>query len=130
MSIPGREADTTLANSFLCVHSALWRGIGPALVLVMNPIIQYTAFEQLKNFLITRRTTKLRAAGGKGVAILSDWDFFVLGAISKLGRSIRIFEAERVLTLSLQSPPASPIPTCELMLASFPYSLSLISRHL
>ncbi|TEB30242.1 mitochondrial carrier [Coprinellus micaceus] len=63
---------------------ALWRGIGPALVLVMNPIIQYTAFEQLKNFLITRRTTKLRAAGGKGVAILSDWDFFVLGAISKL----------------------------------------------
>ncbi|PPQ84260.1 hypothetical protein CVT25_011907 [Psilocybe cyanescens] len=64
---------------------ALWRGIGPALVLVMNPIIQYTAFEQLKNFLITRRTAKLRAAGGvTAVAVLTDMDFFVLGALSKL----------------------------------------------
>lgn len=65
--------------------SALWRGIGPALILVMNPIIQYTAFEQLKNFLIARRTTRLRAAGAAGAAAtLSDWDFFLLGALSKL----------------------------------------------
>ncbi|KAH9482977.1 Peroxisomal nicotinamide adenine dinucleotide carrier [Psilocybe cubensis] len=65
---------------------ALWRGIGPALVLVINPIIQYTAFEQLKNFLITRRTAKLRAAAGAAtaVAVLTDMDFFVLGALSKL----------------------------------------------
>lgn len=66
-----------------------WRGIGPALILVANPIIQYTIFEQLKNFLIKRRTAKLRAAGGAmavAVATLSDWDYFVLGALSKLGR--------------------------------------------
>ncbi|TFK28766.1 peroxisomal membrane protein [Coprinopsis marcescibilis] len=66
--------------------AAFWRGIGPALILVMNPIIQYTVFEQLKNFLITRRTSRLRAAGGAAVAVaaLSDWDFFLLGALSKL----------------------------------------------
>jgi len=58
---------------------AFCRGLGPALVLVINPIIQYTAFEQLKNLLIARRTSKLRAAG-----VLSDLDFFLLGAISKL----------------------------------------------
>jgi len=40
------------------------RGIGPALVLVINPVIQYTVFEQLKNALVKRRTTALRAAGG------------------------------------------------------------------
>lgn len=52
----------------------------------MNPIIQYTAFEQLKNFLIIRRTANLRAAGAvAAVAVLSDWDFFLLGALSKLG---------------------------------------------
>jgi adenine nucleotide transporter 17 len=53
----------------------------------MNPIIQYTAFEQLKNFLIARRTSKLRAAGAAAtaVAVLSDLDFFFLGALSKLG---------------------------------------------
>lgn len=70
---------------------AFWRGIGPALVLVMNPVLQYTVFEQLKNFLITRRTAKLRAAGlVTAVAVLSDWDFFFLGALSKLGMYIRL----------------------------------------
>lgn len=65
--------------------SAFWRGLGPALILVINPIIQYTAFEQLKNFLVARRTNKLRAAGAAAaVAVLSDWDFFLLGALSKL----------------------------------------------
>ena len=69
------------------VTSAFWRGLGPALVLVINPIIQYTAFEQLKNLLITRRTNKLHAAGAAAtVAVLSDLDFFLLGAISKLGK--------------------------------------------
>ncbi|KAJ3852208.1 mitochondrial carrier domain-containing protein [Lentinula lateritia] len=56
-----------------------FRGIGPALVLVVNPVIQYSVFEQLKNILASRR--KLRRRGG-----LTDWDFFVLGAISKLAR--------------------------------------------
>ena len=65
--------------------TAFWRGLGPALVLVMNPIIQYTVFEQLKNFLITGRTAKLRASGAKNaVAVLTDWDYFLLGAMSKL----------------------------------------------
>ncbi|PFH46325.1 hypothetical protein AMATHDRAFT_199634 [Amanita thiersii Skay4041] len=65
---------------------AFWRGIGPALVLVINPVLQYTVFEQLKNLLISRRTQKLRVTGAAAtaVAVLSDWDFFLLGAISKL----------------------------------------------
>lgn len=65
--------------------NGFFRGLGPALVLVINPVLQYTVFEQLKNFLIKRKTLKLRAGGsGNAVAILSDWDFFVLGALSKL----------------------------------------------
>jgi len=65
---------------------AFWRGIGPALVLVINPIIQYTVFEQLKNRLITRRTARLRRQTGssKVVGVLTDLDFFFLGALSKL----------------------------------------------
>jgi adenine nucleotide transporter 17 len=66
---------------------AFWRGVGPALVLVINPVLQYTIFEQLKNILIKKKTVKLRATGlGSTVAVLSDWDFFILGAMSKLGR--------------------------------------------
>ncbi|KIJ70501.1 hypothetical protein HYDPIDRAFT_105242 [Hydnomerulius pinastri MD-312] len=65
--------------------AGFWRGIGPALVLVINPVIQYTVFEQLKNALIKRRTAKLRTNGlASAVAVLSDWDFFFLGALSKL----------------------------------------------
>lgn len=72
---------------------AFWRGLGPALVLVINPVLQYTFFEQLKNALIRRRTAQLRAAkasSGLGaaaavVAVLSDMDYFFLGALAKLG---------------------------------------------
>jgi len=64
---------------------AFWRGVGPALVLAINPVLQYTAFEQLKNFLVARRTTRLRAAGhGGAVGALTDMDYFFLGALSKL----------------------------------------------
>ncbi|KAF9055238.1 mitochondrial carrier [Hymenopellis radicata] len=64
---------------------AFWRGLGPALILVMNPVIQYTVFEQLKNLIVASRTRKLRLAGAVGaIATLSDWDFFFLGALAKL----------------------------------------------
>ncbi|EJT97516.1 peroxisomal membrane protein [Dacryopinax primogenitus] len=63
---------------------AFWRGVGPALVLVINPILQYTAFEQLKNLIVARRQVILRARGSAQAAGLTDWDFFWLGAVSKL----------------------------------------------
>lgn len=50
---------------------ALWTGVAPALVLVINPIIQYTIFEQLKNVIEKRRK-------------LTPWDAFALGALGKL----------------------------------------------
>ncbi|KAI0301540.1 mitochondrial carrier [Multifurca ochricompacta] len=59
--------------------TVFFRGLGPALVLVVNPVLQYTVFEQLKNALVRRR----RRVGRVSV-LLTDWDFFLLGAISKL----------------------------------------------
>ncbi|KAJ3414088.1 hypothetical protein HDV05_007122 [Chytridiales sp. JEL 0842] len=55
-----------------------WKGIIPALILVINPIIQYTVFEKLKEFILKRRT-----AAGKSLA-MTGFDFFWLGAVSKL----------------------------------------------
>lgn len=51
--------------------TALFAGVLPALVLVINPILQYTIFEQLKNTLEKRRRLMPR-------------DAFALGAIGKL----------------------------------------------
>ncbi|SAL96050.1 hypothetical protein [Absidia glauca] len=51
--------------------AGLYSGVGAALVLVINPIIQYTVFEQIKN-----KVAKFRTLG--------NFDFFLLGALSKL----------------------------------------------
>ncbi|KAI1496274.1 mitochondrial carrier [Biscogniauxia marginata] len=50
---------------------ALFRGVVPALVLVVNPILQYTLFEQMKNAVERRRRVTPAVA-------------FVLGALGKL----------------------------------------------
>ncbi len=50
---------------------ALFSGVLPALVLVINPILQYTIFEQLRNVLEKRRK-------------VTPTDAFYLGAIGKL----------------------------------------------
>ena len=91
---------------------AFWRGIGPALILVINPVLQYTVFEQLKNLLISRRKSRLKAAGlATAVVLLSDLDFFLLGAFSKLGRSIHVF------TCSVRLIPSRLVATA----ATYPY---------
>ncbi|KAF8558776.1 mitochondrial carrier, partial [Imleria badia] len=65
--------------------AGFWRGIRPALVLVINPVIQYTVFEQLKNALVESRMAKLpKGQQVPASAMLTDWDFFLLGAFSKL----------------------------------------------
>jgi adenine nucleotide transporter 17 len=51
--------------------AGLYAGVGAALALVINPIIQYTVFEHIKT-----KIAKVRA--------LSSFDFFLLGAFSKL----------------------------------------------
>ncbi|KAG0750410.1 hypothetical protein G6F60_000488 [Rhizopus arrhizus] len=51
--------------------AGLYAGVGAALVLVINPIIQYTVFEQAKN-----KLSKFKSLG--------NLDFFLLGAFSKL----------------------------------------------
>lgn len=60
---------------------ALWKGIGPSLILVINPVLQYTAFEQLAKMLSKWKSGR---ATGSGSRVLSDFDMFYLGAIAKL----------------------------------------------
>ena len=50
---------------------SLFKGVLPALVLVANPILQYTIFEQLRNMLAKRRK-------------VTSTDAFYMGAIGKL----------------------------------------------
>lgn len=58
---------------------SLWNGIVPALILVINPVIQYTAYEQLKNFVLKRKEK------------LSSLDVFILGAVAKLCATVSTY---------------------------------------
>ncbi|POY76174.1 hypothetical protein BMF94_0897 [Rhodotorula taiwanensis] len=63
--------------------AAFFHGLGPALILVSNPILQFTLFEQLKNFIVRRRAMRL-TKGNATMPPLTDLDFFLLGAVTKL----------------------------------------------
>jgi len=76
--LPGakpKKAPTTIGTLMALIRDegigALFTGVIPALVLVINPILQYTIFEQLKNALEKRRR-------------VTPTDAFYLGAIGKL----------------------------------------------
>ncbi|KAI8868425.1 mitochondrial carrier [Ramicandelaber brevisporus] len=58
---------------------AFWNGTLPALILVINPIIQYTAFEQMRP-----RWQHAKSVLLSSPSQLGNIDFFLLGAISKL----------------------------------------------
>ncbi|KAI9843385.1 MAG: hypothetical protein M1838_002640 [Thelocarpon superellum] len=77
-ALPGAKAPrpASTITTFLALlrnegPAALFAGVLPALVLVINPILQYTIFEQLKNALEKRRR-------------VTPTDAFYLGAIGKL----------------------------------------------
>ena len=53
-------------------------------MLVTNPVLQYTAFEQLKNWLVNIRQVSRSNTPAAAKPLLSDLDFFWLGALSKL----------------------------------------------
>lgn len=71
---PARKPSTIGTLLAIIREEGPWRlfaGVMPALVLVINPILQYTIFEQLKNMLEKRRRVTPK-------------DSFYLGAIGKL----------------------------------------------
>ncbi|KAI0006408.1 mitochondrial carrier [Xylariaceae sp. FL0662B] len=74
---PEAKAPTTVGTLLALLREegpqALFRGVVPALVLVINPILQYTLFEQMKNAVERRRRQRITPA----VA-------FFLGALGKL----------------------------------------------
>ena len=72
---PRKKAPSTLGTLMSLIRdegaSSLFAGVLPALVLVINPILQYTIFEQLKNTLEKKRR-------------VTPTDAFYLGAFGKL----------------------------------------------
>lgn len=90
---PGTKSSSPSLSSLATVKAILkeggplrlFAGVLPALVLVINPILQYTIFEQLKDLLERRR--RARAAPGSVSllgSLITPTDAFVLGALGKI----------------------------------------------
>lgn len=79
----------------------VYSGVGPALILVSSPAIQFGAYEWLRALLLKARSAALLAAGNGGVAHLSSLDFFLLGALSKILATLITFPTQ-VLKSQLQ----------------------------
>jgi solute carrier family 25 (peroxisomal adenine nucleotide transporter), member 17 len=74
---PEKKKKSSTIDTFLSIvkdegFKTLFAGVLPALVLVINPILQYTIFEQLKNLIETRKKR------------ITPTDSFYLGALGKL----------------------------------------------
>ncbi|CAM9015205.1 unnamed protein product [Wickerhamomyces anomalus] len=89
MTVKGKNNSNTLKTLIEIVKKdglkTLFSGVLPALILVLNPIIQYTIFEQLKNFINKRKPngmTSLHAffigALGKLIATGSTYPYITL----------------------------------------------------
>lgn len=60
----------------------LYNGLKPALILVINPIIQYTIFEKLKNILLSFKDAH-KSSKDKPFQLTANWAF-LLGALGKI----------------------------------------------
>ncbi len=59
--------------------AGFFSGLGPALVLVSNPVIQFVCYEQFTSTLLNVRSK----SAGKVVKALTPYEYFVLGAAAK-----------------------------------------------
>ena len=63
--------------------AALWKGVGPSLVLVSNPSIQFVVYERLRGFM-----EDLAKKRGSAITAL---EFFVIGAIAKCAATLATY---------------------------------------
>lgn len=85
---------------------ALYRGIGPGLLLVTHGAIQFTAYEELRKAMIFAKSKQTRADNKSSEDLLNSVDYATLGAGSKLS-AILLTYPYQVIRARLQQRPGS-----------------------
>ncbi|XP_042495365.1 folate transporter 1, chloroplastic isoform X2 [Macadamia integrifolia] len=83
---------------------ALYRGIGPGLLLVSHGAIQFTVYEELRKVVVGVRSEEGKSSPHNGDKVLNTVDYAVLGASSKLA-AILLTYPYQVIRARLQQRP-------------------------
>ncbi|KAL2905504.1 Folate transporter 1 chloroplastic [Bienertia sinuspersici] len=87
--------------------TALYRGIWPSLFLVSHGAIQFTAYEELRKFLVDFKSDR---AKNKGVEVLNSVDYTILGGSSKVAAILFTYPIQVVRSRLQQRPNTDGVP--------------------
>ncbi|XP_020104635.1 folate transporter 1, chloroplastic isoform X1 [Ananas comosus] len=90
--------------------SALYRGIGPGLLLVTHGAIQFTAYEELRSTFIYIKSREVRTKNTGGEELLNSFDYATLGAASKLAAILLTYPYQVIRTRLQQRPSSKGTP--------------------
>ncbi|KAK1644253.1 hypothetical protein QYE76_062058 [Lolium multiflorum] len=89
---------------------ALYRGIGPGLMLVTHGAIQFTAYEELRKAMIFAKSKQTRADNRGSEDLLNSVDYAALGAGSKLSAILLTYPYQVIRARLQQRPGSDGIP--------------------
>lgn len=89
---------------------ALYRGIGPGLLLVTHGAIQFTVYEELRRIAIRLKNKEERMNSRNGGDILSSFDYATVGASSKFAAILLTYPYQVIRARLQQRPGSDGIP--------------------
>uniref|UniRef100_A0A8R7Q1Q6 Mitochondrial folate transporter/carrier n=1 Tax=Triticum urartu TaxID=4572 RepID=A0A8R7Q1Q6_TRIUA len=89
---------------------ALYRGIGPGLLLVTHGAIQFTAYEELRKAMISAKSKQTRGDDKGSEDLLNSVDYAALGAGSKLSAILLTYPYQVIRARLQQRPGSDGIP--------------------
>ncbi|XP_008812193.1 folate transporter 1, chloroplastic isoform X1 [Phoenix dactylifera] len=89
---------------------ALYKGIGPGLLLVTHGAIQFTVYEELRKFAVHFKVKEGRTNLINGDNLLNSFDYATLGASSKIGAILLTYPYQVIRARLQQRPGSDGIP--------------------
>ncbi|XWS45479.1 hypothetical protein CRYUN_Cryun15aG0140300 [Craigia yunnanensis] len=88
--------------------TALYKGLGPGLLMVSHGAIQFTAYEELRRIMVDYKERKRKSESASN--LLNSFDYAVLGGSSKIAAIIVTYPFQVIRTRSQQRPSNEGIP--------------------
>ncbi|XP_057862433.2 folate transporter 1, chloroplastic isoform X2 [Cryptomeria japonica] len=89
---------------------ALYKGLGPGLLLVSHGAIQFTAYEEARKFVIKSRNKQCNDGNIHGDEVLTSADYVAMGAFSKIFAALSTYPYQVIRARVQQRPNSEGVP--------------------